>query len=517
MKYECTVALIAMVCVGVGGARGQCTTTTNCGDVEVNLSNLTGSVSCTGNSASGWSVSVANLQACSGGAGSFTVRPTQPGVILSAVTTSFPSSSTDVVYFEVKTVNSNTYSHIGSLTKASTSGYLCLLSAVSSGTIGGSIVLNDIGDIEASQAVSATIESLGGGGFTGDINGVRSSSSSVFGSITAHGAINSVTAGSGTIGSSPTSRATINSHGTITVVSARAIYADISSRYPVDNQPGTGDIKFLRTTAGDFSGSLTTTNVFEPSNLATNRGLDIAGNLDADIYCTSLIKDPIYIDGAILSGRTFTTATNGITKQVIINQDNNNFLWSGAFTVGSTTLSPTPYYDNAPSLLGGGSIGLAPFRIHYEACTPVGAGDPTVIGNCAHHASENNAVSVVQITHYGPVGLHDGNDFVTSGNINGRKGFTVDRAKEGECIWTDLSDTFTTVLVGGNNRTLQVQGDFAQGSCGVNYLYRIRPVVSPSSGRLVVKCRDVDGNPTVGLSEYVLQIVATDCGGWEGN
>ncbi len=237
---------------------------------------------------------------------------------------------------------------------------------------------------------------------------------------------------------------------------------------------------------------MNTASITAPGKPVTNRGLRIAGSLNATVTCT----------GQIL-------------EQCIFNQTNQAAAWNGNITFGNTTLSPTPYYDNAPSALGGGSVGLAPFRIHYEACSPVGAGDPTVIGNCAHHASENNTVSVVQITHYGPVGLHDGNDFVTA--VNGRKGFTVERAKEGECVWTNLTNDFTTVLVGGNDRTLQLQGPFSQGACGVNCLYRIRPVVEPAEGRLVVKCRDVAGNPTVALSEYVLRIVATDCGEVGGN
>ena len=45
--------------------------------------------------------------------------------------------------------------------------------------------------------------------------------------------------------------------------------------------------------------------------------------------------------------------------------------WLGTITIGSTTLSHTSgVYTTLPSALGGGAVGLAPFKLHETACTP---------------------------------------------------------------------------------------------------------------------------------------------------
>lgn len=324
----------------------------------------------------------------------------------------------------------------------------------------------------------------------------------------------------GNIGSASTP-ITFTAKNGIQKISGNAAWATITT----NANGGAGDLGYLVTTGGDFVGTINTTDIEASSS---PKGLDIAGNLDANINCSGQVKAKIAIDGAILSGRTITTAANGVTDQIILNQDNNNFLWLGDVRIGGSTgplLSPKPYYDNAPSALGGGAVGLAPFMVHYEACNPVAAGDPvTPLGACTAHATSPGPLTKVSITHYGPVGLWDG---TTTGGVKnilsanpptGIEGFTVEVADDTNCTWVPVTDSFVTKYIGGNHRTFDIEGPFTNGPCFVNKYYRIKPVQAYVVGnRFPLVCRDVDGNPVAGDYEYIVKIEPPDCSGWGGN
>lgn len=126
-----------------------------------------------------------------------------------------------------------------------------------------------------------------------------------------------------------------------------------------------------------FQGTLKARNFLSASG-GVNPGLIITGgDLDADVY----------IDGGLPSGATLsipanrnltpakfirlgesaagtmTFPANGLDGQVIINSKNNGSTWSSGGTVGGTSLSPIPYYNNLSSTLGGGAVGLVPYNL----------------------------------------------------------------------------------------------------------------------------------------------------------
>jgi hypothetical protein len=339
-----------------------------------------------------------------------------------------------------------------------------------------------------------------------NINLVQSTSGGFSsGSITSsNGRINSI-ALSGDLGSA-TQQIAVSARNGIGSITASQAFASIVA----NANGGPGDLGYLAIT-GTFAGSIAAADIESGS---TPRGLDIGGNLDATITCTGQIKAPILVDGTLLTGRTVAAGANGITSQVILNQDGLLGVgWPGSVTISGNALAPNPYYDNAPSALGGGAIGLAPFMVHYEACNPVAAGDPGVgLGPCTAHARVDAGIARVSITHYGPVGLWNGTTILNENPPVGTEGFTVEVASAGSCTWIDVTDSFVTKWIGGNDRTFDIEGPFSNlGPCFTPKYYRIKPVRASSSGRYPLVCRSVDGNPLAGDYEYFVEIEPPNC------
>ena len=189
-------------------------------------------------------------------------------------------------------------------------------------------------------------------------------------------------------------------------VFADTIWADIDTM----RNSGIGDLWWLNTVVGDFHGSLLCHDIETPN---LNPGLNIVGDLDADIVVTEDVKDPIVVGGELASGRTIwigdslqapggggdtgeiTLGADGLAGQVVINGNNGGGTWTGDVTVGATTLDG-PYYADVPGDLGGGSVGLAPFNLHAEACTPPSGSQ-----------MPSSPTQYVILRHYGPVTWDD--------------------------------------------------------------------------------------------------------------
>jgi len=134
-----------------------------------------------------------------------------------------------------------------------------------------------------------------------------------------------------------------------------------------------GTVKFTRSSAAIQApvtiGTIATTGRLETSNtLETGRTISMTGYMDG------LIKI-----GDSLVGNIDIDQSQGLRGQIIINGDamTTPGTWTGSVLIGSLTLNQNqaqpydaPYYDALPSVLGGGSVGLAPFRLHEKACTP---------------------------------------------------------------------------------------------------------------------------------------------------
>lgn len=187
-------------------------------------------------------------------------------------------------------------------------GELHLSILLSTGSLGpGTIKAERIVELRAPGGSQATVQS-GPALFATNptIDVFRCTSGSIAGSITVNGGgINDLFAG-GDIGAS-NSLVSISTSGTIQAIEADSIYATINT----EAFSGTGDLWSLRTSVGDFKGSLTTRRI-DDTDPDLESGLDIAGSLDANISITGAgavggpLFEPIVVGGSFPSGRTLT-------------------------------------------------------------------------------------------------------------------------------------------------------------------------------------------------------------------
>ncbi|MDQ7014539.1 MAG: hypothetical protein Q9O74_11675, partial [Planctomycetota bacterium] len=166
--------------------------------------------------------------------------------------------------------------------------------------------------------------------------------------------------------------------------------------------------------------------------------------------------------------------------------------WTGAVAVNSTALAPVPYYNNIAEDIGGGAVGLVPYYLHYNDCTPTATKvnenqttgldgyDPT---QCVGiHIDEvlipNEPLPSVTLHHYGPV-LCEGTGMPV----------TIHRRQmAAACAWEteDIAPNFTLVMhPGGNLREVRIDGPFAEG-----YYYLIEPKDENETDYLY--CDDLD-------------------------
>ena len=241
-----------------------------------------------------------------------------------------------------------------------------------------------------------------------------------------------------------------------------------------------------------------------------------------DLVSTVNFNTPLLLFNPLNVGRSLTGQINlppaGLTGQVIINQQNVSGAWSGAVTVGGTTLSPTPSYTNLASAIGGGAAGLARFDLHGQSSAPVSgglvkyypAGCPNNVLLCPAENPggsgivNDNTDRWALIRHYGPVQI--------SGSESGV--VTVERRAIGGTAWVDVSSNYRAYVYSSGAgsdagaRVLCVRTNSA--ACAdqywpLGYDFRIRPV----AGRL--KSSAVAGTPDVSAYTYTFRTEA-DCG-----
>ncbi|MDG2292337.1 MAG: dockerin type I domain-containing protein [Phycisphaerales bacterium] len=125
-------------------------------------------------------------------------------------------------------------------------------------------------------------------------------------------------------------------------------------------------------------------------HLRTAEGTGTLGCLDADAVHGTLAIDGFHSESAIhLSGPLHADLTigsglvginpivelplHGLQGAIIVNVDDVDAIWTAPVRFGedgSDMLVYGPTYDQLPSEVGGGSIGVVPFRMHASACTP---------------------------------------------------------------------------------------------------------------------------------------------------
>jgi hypothetical protein len=287
---------------------------------------------------------------------------------------------------------------------------------------------------------------------------VQADLGSILGNVTAtNGNIDLVRALNGTIGS-PTFTAYIGAKNNIQIIEARQIWANIDARMNGGN-PGDSHVWRVYASHGDLAGSIAARRI-EGSTGASPGIFVPSGNLNADVTLTDALRFPISVSGSLPSGRVITMERNigdsgtmsfgsvagrieikqslgrpitvtgaltgsivvgesipsphsitagslgagGLVGQIIVNAKNTTGVWTGPVTVGGVGLLPRPYYANLASTLGGGAVGLVPYSLHKEDCSPAHAPD----GGCGLELSTKvwpgqTTRETFVLRHYGPV------------------------------------------------------------------------------------------------------------------
>jgi hypothetical protein len=325
--------------------------------------------------------------------------------------------------------------------------------------------------------------------YDGAINGIDIGGN-LFADVEASGAILSIDV-TGDIGTSTTPRS-ISSTGESHLIKAANIYATIDTLAG----GGSGGFRRIETTSGSFAGSLATQDV-----CCDSRGdyVTIAGDLDADFSLVWGFIAPVTVGGDLTGtlslgngmsadGGSLTVAAGGMVGQVILNADNSGpNPWNGPIKVGSSELLPRPYYNNTG--IGGGAVGLVPYYLHYNDCTPtaVKVNEDANTGldgwsNCnGWHVDEvlltGQSIGEVTLHHYGPI-EREGTGMPV----------TVKRRALAQlnCTWEDVTDSFThTMHPGDHKREIRVEGPFDPG-----YSYRIEP--KPDTETSYLYCGGLD-------------------------
>lgn len=342
----------------------------------------------------------------------------------------------------------------------------------------------------SAQDYSGTIQSTGGTISTVTVTGAR-----MIGTVTSStGAVGSVTSNTGIGQATGTSTAIIRAQDGITRVEAPSIRATVDAKY----NGGSGLIQTLRTTVGDFEGSLNA------------EGLTTGG-------------DGITIFRSLLG--TITLPANALTRQIILNAGNSTGTWGSAtvpatVTIGTNTLSfgtnGVPYYTTSAASLGNGAaIGLAPFNLYREDSLPNAGTLATPAVRLASRFSQMRGTpndhtfgatddEPVRLRFYGPL-------LATSGFPNGAP-FIELRNPVNTTEWNEVpSDrfNFTVVSVGGAGRELQI---YAKSTPYPEARYGLRiPSGMYRISRGTLKCASVTGNPTIADFGYYYVEVQPDC------
>ncbi|MCC6322341.1 MAG: hypothetical protein IT438_13000 [Phycisphaerales bacterium] len=302
-------------------------------------------------------------------------------------------------------------------------------------------------------------------------------------------------------------------------ISARAINADIT--VTGDDIPIEDDCECLRrvaATAGSIRGSITTKILGVPG--VANDGIFVTdGQLDANVTTMSNLRRAISVAGTSpaqvsLTNGKVTKIQNGLQSngsitlagelegQIILNTINGTRTWTGPTTINGSTIVPDADFEisQTSATLGGGAIGMAPFRLWKTDSIPafvdnsdVGPGDGVL-----ETAFVPAGATPVSIRFPGPIQRSTAysswtNAFIVQCRPLGGEGSEI-------CDWITVEGGFTffgptaTTTDTTDRRTIRIGR--AAGTVVRPGIYRVIPKVSETT-RLnnAVLCADVNGNP----------------------
>ncbi|MFN7020091.1 MAG: hypothetical protein ACK4WH_02025 [Phycisphaerales bacterium] len=201
-----------------------------------------------------------------------------------------------------------------------------------------------------------------------------------------------------------------------------------------------------------------------------------------------------------------------LAGQIIINGDNGPHTpaadyWTGGVQVGldnanadcpgyiiandSDDPDTAPYYSrlsSGPSGLGGGAVGLAPFHLHGQDCTP-----PLGDDNGLPQASFNNQTDV-RAVFYGPIRRNNpAQGWASHVRIFCRPFATFSQPES--CVWFDLTSSFDVFGPGVGSTGIDARSLRLRPKPGVYAgpgVYRLSPAAADS-----VRCEHVTGRPPV--------------------
>ncbi len=226
-------------------------------------------------------------------------------------------------------------------------------------------------------ALHGSIQSLTvwNGNVTGRIQALNGS----FGDINISGAL--ATPNYGSAGTTWPIRVT----GGINKLIAGSISANITTQ---PDGAGNGQIGLLKTTNGPLSGGVALVEFTTPTGTNEGAGIDVNGDLSGSVRFLNggHRTQNVVVRGSLTGIINFDTPQD-LDGQVIVNAANSGGVWAsdgkvqfGNINTPSIVISPSappsslylaPYYDATPAQLGGGSVGLVPFHLHDNACSPV--------------------------------------------------------------------------------------------------------------------------------------------------
>ena len=176
----------------------------------------------------------------------------------------------------------------------------------------------------------------------------------------------------------------------------------------------------------------------------------------------------------------------GLTGQIILNADNHpDAIWEAPIYLGplddpDTIVLTGPLYEQHSDDLGGGAIGMAPFRLHEQSCTPANGATVTL--------APGQPSPTIALQHYGPIIWHFGQPV------------TIERRPTNtEAPFASLSATDFTIYRSEVNPTRLIIAPGAE-TFQAGYDYRIRPTSQ-------LRC-DIDGQvPVHWQQDYVISII----------
>lgn len=205
----------------------------------------------------------------------------------------------------------------------------------------------------------------------------------------------------------------------------------------------------------------------------------------------SLLAGASVAIGDNLAGIMAISNSSGLAGQIIINGDNNTppSTWSGVISVGGAPLTDAPYYSAPSAGLGGGAIGLVPYRLYDGDCAPA---------NNSYMTREAFEVAGAIVRYYGPVAV--GNSLMLP-IVQMRDPYDFD-------AWGNASGMFAVEVhpagVAAQDRSVKITYIGTAGDLGTGW-YRLHL----QAGGLV--CADVTNTPDV-VGDYYFTI-GLNCNG----